>query len=67
MQKEEIFKKLHISNILELALLAPSSYEDLSLKSLAVIGHMQLIDATIKSVQKTSKYLKLSLYSHNLN
>lgn len=66
-EDSELFKKLGLSNILDLASLAPSSYEDLTLKNYPIIGQNGLIDATILSVTKTTKILKLKLFAHNLN
>ena len=66
-EDSELFKKLGVSNILDLASLAPSSYEDLTLKNFYIPNQNQLIDATIKSSVKTNKILKLKLFSHNLN
>ena len=67
-QKEkEQFKEFGLSSILDLALVTPSSYEDLTLKQAPILDTNQLIDATIKSVTKTPKYLKLRLFSHNYN
>ena len=66
-EDSELFKKLGVSNILDLASLAPTSYEDLTLKEFYVANQNQLIDATIKSTAKTNKILKLKLFSHNLN
>ncbi len=66
-EDSELFKKLGLSNILDLASLAPTSYEDLTIKDFFIVGQNQLIDATILSATKSTKILKLKLFSHNLN
>lgn len=62
---KEIFKKLKLSSILDLVVLAPSSYENLTLLDTPHIGTSQVVDVTIKSLTKTFKYMKLNLYAHN--
>ena len=66
-EDSELFKKLGLSNILDLATLAPTSYEDLTLKDFFIVGQNQLIDATILNATKSTKVLKLKLFAHNLN
>ena len=66
-EDSELFKKLGLSNILDLAVLAPTSYEDLTLKNFYIIGQNTLLDATIMSAIKTNKILKLKLFAHNLD
>jgi ATP-dependent DNA helicase RecG len=66
-EDKELFKKLGLSSILELSLQIPSSYCDYTLKSSPILDTNQLIDATILSVTKNIKYLKLRLKVHNFN
>jgi ATP-dependent DNA helicase RecG len=54
-------------SILDIALFTPTSYEDLTIKSSPILDTKQLIDATIMTVTKNPKYLKLRLFSHNFN
>ena len=63
----EFIKKLKISNLLELALFTPNSYEDYIVKTYPIIGTNQLIEATIERLERTPKILKVKLYSHNFN
>ena len=66
-KEKEQFKEFGFSSILDLALFTPTSYEDLTLKQAPILDTNQLIDATINSVTKTPKYLKLRLFAHNFN
>jgi len=66
-KEKDQFKEYGLSSILDLALVTPTSYEDLTLKQAPILDTNQLIDATINSVTKTPKYLKLRLFSHNFN
>ena len=66
-KEKEQFKEFGFSTALDMALYTPTSYEDLTLKNSPVMDTQQLIDATILSVSKNPKYLKLRLYSHNFN
>ena len=61
------FAKLGIRNCIELALLLPSSYEDRNLYSLPHIGKPQVLDVEIKSFSQSIKFIKLRLFSYNLN
>lgn len=61
------FQKLGISNILSLSLLLPSSYEDRNLYTAPRLGSPQLIDAEIRGFSQSHKFIKLSLFSYNLN
>ena len=63
-EKEQL-KKLKVSNLLELALFTPYSYDDYIIKSYPIIGANQLIEATIESIEKTPKILKIKLYCKN--
>jgi len=54
-QKEkEQFKEFGLSSILDLVIVTPTSYEDLTLKQAPILDTNQLIDATIKSYDKIS-------------
>jgi ATP-dependent DNA helicase RecG len=64
---KELFKKLGLASSLDLVLQVPSSYHDYTLKSAPILDTNQLIDATILSVTKNVKYLKLRLKVHNFN
>lgn len=61
------FKKLGIRNCIELSLLLPSGYEDRNLYSTPKISQNQLIDAEVKNFSYSSKFIKLRLFSFNLN
>ena len=60
-------KKLGISSVLDLALLVPHSYENLSLEKTLHVGIAQLVDATVNSVVRTPNSVKIILYSHNFS
>ena len=60
-------KKLGISSVLDLALLVPHSYENLSLEKTLHVGIAQLVDATVNSVVRTPNSIKIILYSHNFS
>jgi ATP-dependent DNA helicase RecG len=62
---EAKFKKLGISSFLELALLIPSSYEDLELHNKLEVDRAQLIDATVESVFKAQNSIQITFYVHN--
>ena len=59
------FKKLGISSFLELALLVPSSYEDLELHEKLLLDKPQLIDATVESVFKAQNSIQITFFVHN--
>lgn len=61
----EKFAKLQVSTILELATLAPSSYEDYRLYS-EVIESAQILDVTIERVSRTPKSIQVRFFAHNL-
>lgn len=61
------FKKLGITTLLDLALLIPHSYENLTLEEHLFLGMPQLIDATVSSVVRTPHSIKILLYSHNFS
>lgn len=60
-------KKLGITSYIDLALIIPHTYEDLRLSSSLQVGTAQLIDATVSSVIRTPKSIKINLYAHNLS
>jgi len=62
----EKFKRLGISSALELAVFVPAIYENRELLSEALIGQTQVLDVTVKSIHQTSKFLRVSFFSHNL-
>ena len=66
-EDEARFKKLGISSVLDLALLVPHSYENLSLEKTLHVGIAQLVDATVNSVVRTPNSVKIILYSHNFS
>jgi len=59
------FDKLHINSWCELALIIPSSYEDLTLYPKLKEHVFQLIDATIESVFRSSNSIQITFYVHN--
>ncbi|WP_281950434.1 ATP-dependent DNA helicase RecG [Nitrosophilus kaiyonis] len=63
----EKFKKLKISNILELSIIAPIKYYDYRLKSNIIENEESLFFIDIKNLQKTPKYLKIDSFCINLN
>jgi ATP-dependent DNA helicase RecG len=65
-QDRDIFKKLGISSILDLSLVVPSTYENLTLADSLYIGTTQLLDVTIKNIS-SSHIMKLDLFSHNID
>ena len=64
-EQEAKFKKLGISNSLELALLIPHSYEDLRLHSKLQTHKTQLIDATVESVFRAPNSIQVTFFAHN--
>ena len=67
-QKEDLgkFKKLKISNILELSLITPIKYSDYRLKSFIPFGDEGLFEVETKSIVQTPKYLKIDSYCKNI-
>jgi len=63
--QNEYFKKLGISNVLELSLITPIKYEDYTLHNNIKEDEM-LLDVTIISLQKTRKTLQVKMFAHNL-
>jgi len=66
-EQEEKFKKLGVNSYIELALVVPSSYEDLRLHDKLQIHKMQLIDATVESVHRAPNSLQITFYAHNFS
>lgn len=64
-EQEEKFKKLGINSYCELALLTPSSYEDLRISNKLQTHAMGLIDATVESVYRASNSLQITFFAHN--
>lgn len=64
-EQEEKFKKLGISSCCELALLIPSSYEDLRISDKLQTHAVQLIDATVESIYRAPNSLQITFFSHN--
>lgn len=65
--QEQKFKKLGISSYCELALIIPSAYEDLRLHKKLQIHSMQIIDATVESVNKMPNSLQITFFAHNFS
>ncbi len=63
----EKLKKLGVENLIDLALIAPVSYNNLFIQATPNIGFNNVIDATIISSTKQGKILKLYLYAHNFD
>ncbi len=61
------FSKLGVKNCIELALLLPTGYEDRTLHHNVHLGTSQLLDVEIQSFSQSSKFIKLRLFSFNLN
>ena len=70
-EDEVKFKKLGVTSILDLALLVPHCYENLSLhETLYPRGNgsiAQLVDATVNSIVRTPNSIKIILYAHNFS
>lgn len=68
LQNDEIkFKKLGVSSPLQLALIIPSSYEDLNLYDDLRVESYQTLDVTVKDISRTPKTIIIRLFCHNLN
>ncbi len=59
------FKKLGINSFLELALIIPSSYEDLIIHGSLTEHKAQVIDATVESVFRAPNSIQITLFAHN--
>ncbi len=64
-EDRERLKKLGVQNSIDLALIAPVSYEPLFLEPAPHADRTNLIDATVRSSSYHPKYLKLQLFAHN--
>jgi len=64
-EQETKFAKLGISNYSQLALLLPSSYEDLRLHESLQEHKEQLIDATIESIYRAPNTIQITFFAHN--
>lgn len=60
---EENLKKLNTKSILDLALILPTSYEDLSLNSMPNLGFFNTTQIDIKFIKKSFNILKISAFS----
>lgn len=59
------FEKIGISSWSELALVVPSTYEDLTLHDVMTPHISQLIDATVESVFRSPNSIQITFYAHN--
>jgi ATP-dependent DNA helicase RecG len=66
-EDKERLKKLGVENLLDLALLAPTRYENLYIQNSPNVGANNVIDATVQSTSYNPKFFKLKLFAHNLN
>ncbi len=66
-EDEERLKKIGVSNLLDLALIAPTRYENLYISNTPKVGENNVIDATILSTSYNPKFFKLKLLAHNFN
>ncbi|MGE4419979.1 MAG: ATP-dependent DNA helicase RecG [Sulfurimonas sp.] len=64
-EQKDKFKKLGIGSYAELALIVPSTYEDLRVYDKLQIHTMQLIDASVESVYRAANSLQVTFFSHN--
>lgn len=60
-------KKIGVENLFDLALIAPSSYENLFIANTPKIGFSNVIDATVLSTSYTPKFMKLKFFAHNFD
>jgi len=63
---QEKFKKLSISNFVELSLIAPIRYENYIVQNTILPNTSMVIDATVENIQRTPKTLQIKLFAHNL-
>lgn len=66
-EDKERLKKIGVSNLLDLALITPSRYENLYISNTPKIGFNNVIDATILSTSYNPKFMKLTLFAHNFD
>ena len=63
--QEAKFKKLAISSVSELALITPSSYEDLRIFDTLTPHTFCVIDATVESVHRAPNSIQITFFAHN--
>ncbi len=63
----EKLKKIGVENLFDLALIAPTRYENLFISNSPKIGLLNVIDATVLSTSYTPKFMKLKFFSHNFD
>ncbi|MCH9813445.1 MAG: ATP-dependent DNA helicase RecG [Epsilonproteobacteria bacterium] len=66
-EDQERLKKIGVSNLLDLALIVPTRYENLYISKTPKIGVINVLDVTIKSTSYNPKFMKLTLIAHNLD
>jgi ATP-dependent DNA helicase RecG len=64
---QEQLKKLGVQTLLDLALIIPHRYDNLTLSSSLTLGQNHVIEAEIKSSAYHPKYFKFSAFAKNLN
>jgi ATP-dependent DNA helicase RecG len=60
-------KELNIHNLLDLALYIPKGYESNYILTYPVIDSINVVDAHILSINRSDKYLKITLFAKNFN
>lgn len=66
-EDSEKFRRLSVGNLIELALLIPSSLEDRRLSERLAHNASCVIDATVERVIRTPKTLRIVFFAHNLD
>ena len=61
----EKFKRLSIQNILSLAIIAPTRYEDKHIYTQMQMDKLQVIDATVEQISRSPKRTLITLFAHN--
>jgi ATP-dependent DNA helicase RecG len=61
------FHRLGVGSVTALSLIAPTSFEDRRLSTQLINNGTCVIDATIESVVRTPKTLKITFFAHNLD
>ena len=61
------FQRLSIQSVLALSIVAPIHYEDHTLHPQMQIDKMQVIDATVESINRSPKRTIITLFVHNFN
>ena len=64
---QEKFKRLGIQSITALAIIAPTRYEDHTLHTQMHLDKLQVIDATVVSINRSPKRTTITLFAHNFN